>query len=187
MIWQLVTVGNLLTALTYSVIAVMLAVRLRRTGQLSLRANPLGVAMMLVFGTVAVRSAWTGAQMLLPLIGVEHQAALALRDAYTVASVPLPFIAAAAGLMFLWLRRRADEETGPASLYPDHALQRHRALEINDNIVQGLLAARELDALGQEAEAREVLADTLAHAQRMMGELLDGDVRPGALRRTAAA
>jgi len=187
MLWQLVTFGNLLTALTYAVIAATMGVRLQRTGQLSLRANPLGVAMTLVMATVALRSAWTGVQMLLPLVGVEHRAALALRDAYTWASVPLPFIAAAAGLLYLALRRRAGDEAGPAALYPDHALQRQRALEINDNIVQGLLAARELDGLGRDDEARVVLDGTLHQAQRMMGELLDGEIRPGSLRRTASA
>jgi len=187
MLWEIVTIGNLLAALTYSVIAVSMAVRLRRTGQLSLRTNALGVAMTLVLTTVALRNAWSGVQLLLPEIGVDHEAALALRDSYTLASLPLPFLAAAAGLLYLWLRRRAGDETGPASLYPDHALQRQRALEFNDNILQGLLVARELDALGRDDEARLILDGTLQQAQRMMGELLDGDIRPGSLRRTVAA
>lgn len=186
MTWELVTVGNLLTALTYSVITVSLASRLQRTAQLSLRANPLGVAMTLVFCTVAVRAAWTGVQLLLPSIGIHHEAALALRDAATPASLPLPFIAAAAGALYLVLRRRAGDDPGPASLYPDHALRRRRALEINDNIVQGLIVARELDALGQPDEARTVLQRTLEQAQRMTGELLEGEIRPGDLRREVA-
>lgn len=187
MVWPLVTFGNLLTALTYTVIAALMAVRLHRTEQLSFRANPLGLAMTLVMATVAIRGAWGGLQMLLPSIGVENEAGLALREALTFASVPLPFVAAAVGLLYLWLRRRADAETGPASLYPDHALQRRRALEINDNIVQGLLAARELDGLGRDDEARVVLDGTLQQAQRMMGELVPGEVRPGSLRRTTSA
>ena len=187
MLWQIVTAGNLLAALTYSVIAVSMAVRLYGTGQLSLRANPLGVAMTLVLTTVALRNAWSTIQQLLPELGVDYAPALALRDSYTLASLPLPFLAAAAGLLYLWLRRRAGDETGPASLYPDHALQRRRALEFNDNIVQGLLVARELDKLGRNDEARLILDGTLQQAQRMMGELLDGDVRPGSLRRTTHA
>jgi len=185
MAWQIVTFGNLLAALTYAVIAATMAVRLRRTGQFTLHANALGVAMTLVLATVALRNGWGGVQTLLP--GVDEQATLARRESYTLASIPLPFLAAAAGLWYLWLRRRAGDEAGPASLYPDHALQRQRALEINDNIVQGLLAARELDELGRDDEARVVLDGTLQQAQRMMGELLDREVRPGSLRRTASA
>jgi hypothetical protein len=191
MTWPLVTAGNLLTALTYLVIAWMIGRRLHRTGQFSLRANPLGVAMTMVFVTVAVRAGWMGVQMLLPLIGIEQAAALALRDSWTAASVPLPFLTAGAGLFYLWLRRRAGDGPGEASLYPDHSLRRVRALEINDNIVQGLIGARELDALGQHDEACATLQLTLRQAQRMMGELLQeaggGEIRPGDLRRTAPA
>jgi hypothetical protein len=188
MMWQLVTVGNLLTALTYAAITLSMGRRLHRTDQFSPRKNPLGVAMTLVFGTVAVRAGWTGVQMLLPLVGIEHRAALALRESYTAWSVPLPFIAAAVGVGYLWLRGRAGDGPGPASPYPDFALRRQRALEINDNIVQGLIGVRELQALGADEEARVMLQATLEHAQRMMGELLDdagrGEIRPGDLRRT---
>lgn len=187
MLWQIVTFGNLLAALTYTAIAAMMALRLQRTGQFSLRANALGVAATLVLATVALRNWWSGIQLLLPSIGIDDTAALALREAYSPASLPLPFLAAGAGLLYLWLRRRAGSAADSASLYPDHALQRQRALEINDNIVQGLLAARELDALGRDDEARVILDGTLQQAQRMMGELLDGDIQPGSLRRTTAA
>lgn len=187
MTWKLIATGNVLTAITYSAIAVTMWTRLRRTAQFSLRANPLGVAMTLVFLTVAVRAAWAGAQLLLPSIGVHHEAAIALRHASTPASLPLPFLAAAAGALYLVLRRRAGDDPGPASLYPDHALERRRALEINDNIVQDLIAARELDALGRTNEARHVLQGTLERAQRMSGELLDGEIRPGDLRRAVGS
>lgn len=187
-VWEVITVGNLLTALTYAVIAAGMGRALYRTDQFSPRKNPLGVAMTLVFATVAVRAGWIGVQMLLPLVGIEHRAALSLRDSYTAWSVPLPFVAAAVGLLYLWLRGRAGDRPGPASPYPDFALRRQRALEINDNIVQGLIGVRELDALGRHEEARATLQLTLEQAQRMMGELLDdaagGDIRPGTLRRT---
>jgi hypothetical protein len=191
MIWQLVTAGNLLTALTYTAIAGGMGLSLYRTGQFSPGKNPLGVALTVVLAIVALRSAWTAGQMLLPLVGAEHPAALARRDSYTAWSVPLPFIAAAAGAVYLWLRQRAGDEPGPASPYPDQALRRRRALEINDNIVQGLIGARELQALGHDEAAQLALQRTLEQAQRMMGELLEdsgrGEIRPGDLRRTLAS
>jgi hypothetical protein len=182
-IWQLVTAGNALTAATYAALTWTLGARLQRTGQLSPRVNPLGAALLAVLGTVALRAALLTAQML----GLDPEAARALRDGWTMWSVPLPFVAAATGLVYLRLRRRAGDDAGPGSLYPDHALRRRRALEINDNIVQGLLAARELDAIGGRAEAHVALGRTLEQAQRMMDELLDAEVRPGDLRRVAAA
>lgn len=191
MIWQLVTAGNVATALIYAAITWTLGARLRRTGQLSARVNPLGVALLAVFATVALRAAWVALQNIVPLAGITHDPSATPRAHWTAWSVPLPFIAAGTGLLYLWLRRRAGDDAGPGSLYPDHAMRRQRALEINDNIVQGLIAVRELDAIGGQAEARVALGRTLEQAQRMMGELLDdagrAGVRPGDLRRTAAA
>jgi hypothetical protein len=130
-------------------------------------------------------------QMLIPVLGIKHEAALALRDAWTWSSVPLPFGAAAVGFLYLWLRRSAGRDLDHASLYPDLSLRRTRALEINDNVVQGLIAVRALEARGDREEATAVLNHTLEQAQRMMGDLLEdaggGEIRPGDLRRTTAA
>lgn len=190
MLWPVVTAGNLLTGFTYLLIAWLITAPLKRTGQLSLRANPLGIALALVFLTSALRSLWTAGMLLLPVVDTDNAHALALRGGLTWGSVVLPFLTAAAGVLYLTIRLRAtirDE----AALFPDLASRRRRALEINDNIVQGLLAARELDAIGEHAEARSTAERALEHAQRMMGDLLDeagdGDLRPGDLRRTAAA
>ena len=190
MLWPAVTAGNLLTGFTYLLIAWLITAPLKRTGQLSLHANPLGVALALVFLAGALRSLWSAGNLLLPVAGVDSPHALALRDALTWGSVPLPFLTAAAGVLYLMMRLRATIH-GEASLFPDLAARRRRALEINDNIVQGLIAARELDALGEHADARAAAERALEHAQRMMSDLLDesgeGDLRPGDLRRGVAA
>ena len=189
MLWLVVTVGNLLTGFTYLLIAWLITAPLKRTDQLSLRSNPLGVALALVFLTSALRSLWTAANLLLPTIGIHSAHAIALRDGIRWSSVPLPYLTAAAGVLYLTIRLRATVRD-EASLFPDLASRRRRALEINDNIVQGLLAARTLDDLGDHAEARAATERALEHAQRMMGDLLDeagrGDLRPGDLRRAAA-
>ena len=69
--------------------------------------------------------------------------------------------------------------------------ERH-ALEIHDNLVQGLTAVHWALEAGAIDLARELTATTLAQAQEMIGDLLDdqddGDAfAPGALRRDAAA
>lgn len=71
-------------------------------------------------------------------------------------------------------------------------LRRQQALEINDNIVQGLAVAKYSFDLGQQEKAREAVEGTLVAARSIISELLDevgGDVDfgPGALTRGHAA
>jgi hypothetical protein len=69
--------------------------------------------------------------------------------------------------------------------------ERH-ALEIHDNLVQGLAAIHWALEAGAIELARELTAATLAQAQGMIGDLLDDQAdghtfAPGALRRDEAA
>jgi integral membrane sensor domain MASE1 len=72
------------------------------------------------------------------------------------------------------------------------ALRRREALEINDNIVQGLAVAQYAAQSGRHALAGDALETTLADARKMIGELVadlppDTLSRPGALRRRSPA
>ena len=84
-------------------------------------------------------------------------------------------------------RRRAEYL---ASRLRDAELARQQALEINDNVVQGLVTALmrlELDDIG-ESEVVAGLRKTLAAARGIISDLLgEGDVEPGALVRTQPA
>jgi signal transduction histidine kinase len=79
-----------------------------------------------------------------------------------------------------------------AKLFEDLRERQRQALEINDNIVQGLATAKLSLELDQHALTREALETTLASARGLITELL-GDVaerqtfEPGDLRRTQAA
>jgi hypothetical protein len=71
-------------------------------------------------------------------------------------------------------------------------IRRSQALEINDNIVQGLAVAKYSFDLGQEDKAREAIEGTLVAARAIISELLDDiggevDFGPGALTRGHAA
>lgn len=71
-------------------------------------------------------------------------------------------------------------------------VRRQHALEINDNIVQGLAVAKYSFDLGEQAKAREAVEGTLVAARSIISELLDdidGDVDfgPGTLTRGRAA
>jgi hypothetical protein len=71
-------------------------------------------------------------------------------------------------------------------------IRRQQALEINDNIVQGLAVAKYSFDLGQEAKAREAIEGTLVAARSIISELLEDvggevDFGPGTLTRGHAA
>jgi PAS domain S-box-containing protein len=71
-------------------------------------------------------------------------------------------------------------------------LQRHHAMEINDNIVQGLVLAKFSLELGEAEQAERAIKRTLASAQAIMSRLLEGTgesgrLEPGSLRRDRPA
>lgn len=70
--------------------------------------------------------------------------------------------------------------------------RRRRALELNDEVVQGLAVAHLALQAGREQQAREAIATTLGAAQGIVGELLDsagdrGELNPGDLVRATHA
>ena len=70
--------------------------------------------------------------------------------------------------------------------------RRRRALELNDDVVQGLALAQLALQAGREEQARVAIEGTLESAQAIVSELLEsagerGKLRPGDLVRTTAA
>jgi GAF domain-containing protein len=61
-----------------------------------------------------------------------------------------------------------------------------RALEINDNIVQGLVVAKYAAQAGQSREALRAIDETLARARRLITDALGDEVTPGDLVRDEA-
>jgi hypothetical protein len=68
-----------------------------------------------------------------------------------------------------------------------------QALEINDNIVQGLVVAKYLAQRGDTEAAIQAIDETLGRARRLITDQLDivarlgGGLRPGDLARTEAS
>ena len=69
------------------------------------------------------------------------------------------------------------------------ATRRQQALQINDNLVQGITVAKYAVEMGRLDIAREALETTLKAAQAIVGELLEetGSLKDGSLVRTEAA
>jgi signal transduction histidine kinase len=64
--------------------------------------------------------------------------------------------------------------------------ERQRALDVHDNIVQGLAEAQMAFDLGRPDQARDAVERTLAQARRIVTELM-GEPGPGDLRREGPA
>ena len=110
-------------------------------------------------------------------------------DLYRGIDVTLPWVIFAAfaltALAGLLLLRRAL--TSAAELERREANERH-AVEINDNIIQGLALAKYQLQRGEGEASATQLADTLREAQRLVSGLLgDAEVKAGQLRRDSAA
>ena len=101
-------------------------------------------------------------------------------------------LGASAANVFAW--RLNEESASEAEAYRLHAeeIERRRlsALEINDNVVQGLAVVTSALALGETTVAREAAEKTIVAARTIISDLLgEGgeDIAPGSLRRDAAA
>ena len=100
-------------------------------------------------------------------------------------------LGASAANLFAW-RLNEDSATRAQSFQlrlAEAERRRQSALEINDNVVQGLAVVTSALALGEDRMARETAEKTLRAAQAIITDLLGDaeDMQPGALRRESAA
>ena len=101
-------------------------------------------------------------------------------------------LTAAVGIYYLTLRSTYGSLIRGAALFEDLKEKQRRALEINDNIVQGLVVAETALALDQKERSQEALEATLVAAREIISDLLGEmgtEVRLGAgdLRRSRPA
>jgi hypothetical protein len=190
MTWQLVTVADIAAACAYAVIAYLIVSGLVATGQL--RTNHLGVATALIFVTSALHHGIQGVEMLLPSLGANEVQGAALRGAWTWQNVVFDFLTAAAGLYYLSLRGSYTSVLRGAQMFEDLKMRERQALEINDNIVQGLTVAKYAMTMGADDHSRQAIEDTLTRARSIITDLLgepgsSRELGPGDLRRRVPA
>jgi hypothetical protein len=194
--WVAGTVANLVVAVAYLAIAVAILVPLIRERQL--RTNPLGTATAAIFLTCAVHHGGHGVRALLPFLSAWHvlgfdvASGLYTRLAWDPTAVIWDAISAGVAVYYWSLRRSYAPLMRGAKLFDDLRERQRQALEINDNIVQGLAEAKLALQLDEREHSEEALTATLAAARRIITDLLgeEGDetrLGPGHLRRTAAA
>jgi hypothetical protein len=101
-------------------------------------------------------------------------------------------LTAAAGIYYVALRRSSAVAPRGAQMFEDLKARERQALEINDNIVQGLTVAKYAMSIGAEDHGRQAIDDTLVRAREIITERLgepgsEIELGPGDLRRAAPA
>ena len=190
MTWELSAGANAVIGLAYLAIAYIIISGLLSTGQLS--ANRLGLATGLIFLTCGVHHGTHSVHMLLPSLGIEDANGLALRESWHWPAVGWDIIGAAVALFYLSLRGSYASVLRGAQLFEDMKVRERQALEINDNIVQGLSVAKYALDQGHDGKSRRAVEDTLKNARELITELLgeeatEVELGPGELRRQRPA
>jgi hypothetical protein len=190
MTWQISAAANAVIGIAYLTIAYIIIGGLVRTNQLT--TNKLGLATGLIFLTCGVHHGTHSFHMLLPSLGIHDQQALDLRASWHWPSVAWDVIGAAVALFYLSLRGSYASVLRGAQLFEDMKVRERQALEINDNIVQGLSVAKYALDQGQDEKSEAAVEETLKKARLIITELLGDEgseiaLGPGELRRQRPA
>lgn len=180
--WWIGLAANGVIAMAYLAVATLLLVNAVRTHHV--RDNPLGVATVLVFFTCGGGHAIHMLQLLDSPSGSATGAAVLAEYANNVHMVVIDILTAIAAVAYWMLRRRFPALVSGAAVFEDLRARQRRALEINDNIVQGLARAKLALDLGKKEDGDEAVEETLAKARHIITDLLGKDeVKAGSLRR----
>lgn len=182
---------NVVVVVAHLAIALSIVRGLLRTGRWT--SNPLALATSAIFVTSALHHGSQPVHMLLPLIGIDGDHSTSMRAAFGTWHATVWDIAAAGvAVWYLGLRSRFPALVRGSALFEDLRERERQALEIHDNIVQGLAEAQLAFDVGRQQQAREAVDRTLAAARQLVTELLGEpgsgiDLAPGNLRRTLPA
>jgi hypothetical protein len=168
--WEIGLGANAVVAVAYLAIAAAIIRPLTRSGQL--RSNPLGAATAAIFLTCAIHHGGHTVHMLLPYVGTERVQGLAMRTAYDWEAAIWDVITAAVGIYYWTLRRTYAPLMRGAQLFEDMRQREQQAVELNDNVLQGLVVAKMALDLGQKDKATSALESAITSASHMISDLL---------------
>ena len=173
--------------MAYLLIAIAIVRPLVASGQL--RSNPLGAATAAIFLTCAVHHGGHTVHMLLPYVGVGERAGIAMREAFDWQMASWDVMSAAVGVYYWTLRRTYAALMHGAKLFEDLQQREQQALELNDEVLQGIVVAKMALDLGDRTRATEALESSIGAASRIITDLLGPDSHPGqpSLMRATAA
>jgi hypothetical protein len=179
--WQAGLVVNAVILVTYLVISAAILVPLIRTQQL--RTNRLGVATGIIFFTCGIGHGLHALHLVGPSLGFDEEAGEAARRSFELHLSAWDGITACVALYYVSLRGVYGSLMRGAAMFDDLKEKQRQALEINDNIVQGLVIAETALALDQRERSQAALEATLVSARQIISDLLGevgSDARLGA-------
>lgn len=188
--WHASAAANIVIGIAYLAISYIILSGLARTGQA--RTNRLGLATGLIFLTCGVHHGYHSVHMLLPSIGIVDAQGMALRESWHWPAVGWDLVGAGVALFYFSLRSSYASVLRGAALFEDMKAREQQALEINDNIVQGLSVAKYALDEGRDEQSRKAVEQTLVRARNLITELLgeqgsEVELGPGDLRRGGPA
>lgn len=157
------TAANAVIMVSYLAVSAMIARSLVSTRQL--RTNRLGVATAAIFLTCALGHGAHAVHL------VSHGGAHALGYDWHVGIVDA--MTAGVGVWYWSLRSAYGVLLARSTLFDDLHERRRSAMEINDDVVQGLAVAKHALERGDGGLAHDAIADSLSAATRIAAELLD--------------
>lgn len=188
--WHIGAAANVVILVAYLAIAFTIVRHLLPQGRW--RNSPLAVATAAIFFTCAVHHGSHPVHQLLPVFGAEREIGQAMRVAFDDWHVSgWDVITAAVGVWYWTLRGRFPVLVRRSQLFEDQLERERQALEIHDNVVQGLASAKLAFELEDRDRGMAALEQTLGSARHIITDLLgasgDAGAVRGALRRDRAA
>jgi signal transduction histidine kinase len=189
--WVVAAVANAVVFVAYLAISRHIAMGIIRSKQWF--SNPLAVATAAIFFTCAVHHGSHALHMLLPRFGIENTEGLAMRTAFdSWHGGGWDVLTAAVGVWYWTLRGRFPALVRGSAIFEDLRERQRQALDIHDNVVQGLATAKLALELDQIDEAQSAIDHTLEAARGIITNLLGAagsgiELKAGDLRRRAAA
>src|SRR3954466_744044 len=160
--WQVGLAGNTVIMVAYPALCLGILVPLAKSHQL--RTNPLGAATAAIFFTCAVHHGAHSVHMLLPSFGLEDPQGLSMRAAWGWPLATWDVVGAVVAVYYWTLRRNYGSLMQGAQLFGDLRKREQQALELNDNVLQGLVVAKMSLDLDDSTKAREAITTSITSA-----------------------
>ena len=188
--WYVGSIANLVIVAAYLAIAFSIIRTLVADGRW--RGSRLAVATAAILFAGAVHHGWHPVQQFLPALGVQERAGLAMRSAFDAWHVSMWDVVTAAVAVWYWtLRNRFPALVHSSAVFEDTVARKRQALEIHDNVVQGLATAKLAFEMEDTERGMRSLDQTLVASRKIITDLLGGEQEglplAGNLRRTNAA
>jgi hypothetical protein len=189
--WMIGAAANGVIMVAYLAIAFSILNGIAGTGQW--RDNPLAVATGAIFLTCGIGHGLHFTHLLLPALGADGQVGEAARTEFNSWHAwAWDAVTAGVAVWYWTLRGRFPALVRGAALFEDMRQRQRQALEIHDNVVQGLAKTKLSLDLGRTEEGEREVEETLAASRKIISDLLgepgsEMELGPGDLRREVAA